>query len=325
MYVRPYFLPRQWQPLSGSNITTRPARSSCIQCLYHRPRIQQPSSKPKLQRSFHTSTRFLAETLPNHYETLNLPTNASPAQIKKQFYSLSKLHHPDHNPNNPSSAEKFVQISDAYHTLGSPQKRQTYDRDFLRRQQQGGPNYSHPQGSHSSYGARPASGLSRRRTTFRGPPPSFYKAGGYGAHEAKRASNASGGGNTSGLNNDGTYSYGQAGEQQRAQHETASGGHGPGQGEDRYDPWIPHWDREGHRRTHDNLGKKFEKARLMREAGWGYRPDELDYDQGGSDLGRFIAVLGVIFLTIAIPVSLGSILIPATAPPAGERRARKDG
>jgi hypothetical protein len=36
-------------------------------------------------------------------------------------------------------------------------------------------------GSHSSYaGSRPASGLSKRRTPFRGAPPSFYEQGGYG-------------------------------------------------------------------------------------------------------------------------------------------------
>lgn len=37
-------------------------------------------------------------------------------------------------------------------------------------------------GSHSSYaGSRPASGLSKRRSAFHGPPPSFYEQGGYGA------------------------------------------------------------------------------------------------------------------------------------------------
>jgi hypothetical protein len=37
-------------------------------------------------------------------------------------------------------------------------------------------------GSHSSYaGSRPASGLSKRRSAFHGPPPSFYDQGGYGA------------------------------------------------------------------------------------------------------------------------------------------------
>lgn len=37
-------------------------------------------------------------------------------------------------------------------------------------------------GSHSSYaGSRPASGLSKRRAAFHGPPPSFYEQGGYGA------------------------------------------------------------------------------------------------------------------------------------------------
>lgn len=60
----------------------------------------------------------------------------------------------------------------------------------------------HPMGSHSSHGAnlhnkgsyvgsRPASGLSKRRGTFRGPPPSFYAHGGYGAKSSSRPGHAS--------------------------------------------------------------------------------------------------------------------------------------
>lgn len=47
-------------------------------------------------------------------------------------------------------------------------------------------------GSHSSHGAsyfgsRPASGLSKRRGVYKGPPPSFYAHGGYGNNRARRA------------------------------------------------------------------------------------------------------------------------------------------
>lgn len=40
--------------------------------------------------------------------------------------------------------------------------------------------------SSSPAGGRPASGLSRRRAQFRGPPPSFYRSGGWGSHAEKR-------------------------------------------------------------------------------------------------------------------------------------------
>lgn len=54
--------------------------------------------------------------------------------------------------------------------------------------------------SHASYfGSRPASGLSKRRGVFRGPPPSFYAHGGYGNRRAPPgAAGPAGGGSYSG-------------------------------------------------------------------------------------------------------------------------------
>jgi len=69
--------------------------------------------------------------MPNHYETLGIETSATPQEVKKQFYKLSKSNHPDLHPNDPSKSKRFVAISEAYSILGSPEKRQTYDRDFL--------------------------------------------------------------------------------------------------------------------------------------------------------------------------------------------------
>ncbi|KAF3344346.1 Beta-glucosidase B [Verticillium dahliae VDG2] len=59
----------------------------------------------------------------DHYATLKVAPNASPSEIKKSFYALSKAHHPDHNPNDPTATTKFHAISDAYATLGTPAKR----------------------------------------------------------------------------------------------------------------------------------------------------------------------------------------------------------
>ncbi|KIX95259.1 uncharacterized protein Z520_09176 [Fonsecaea multimorphosa CBS 102226] len=107
---------------------------------------------------------------------------ASPAQLKKQFYVLSKETHPDVNRNDPKAAERFAQISESYSVLANPEKRKRYDRDVMRA------HHPHHRGSHSSHGDRsqgggtyaghrPASGLSKRRSTFKGPPPSFYAHG----------------------------------------------------------------------------------------------------------------------------------------------------
>ncbi|GAB7330298.1 hypothetical protein MBLNU13_g01942t1 [Cladosporium sp. NU13] len=136
-------------------------------------------------------------SMPNHYETLGVPTDASPSDVKKQFYKLSKANHPDLHPNDSSKSKRFVAISEAYSILGSAEKRKTYDRDFLPSTQSysgGDGDFSGHRGSYSSHstpaGGRPASGLSKRRTQFKGPPPSFYRSGGYGAQSEKRSQHA---------------------------------------------------------------------------------------------------------------------------------------
>ncbi|KAL1840954.1 hypothetical protein VTJ49DRAFT_7560 [Mycothermus thermophilus] len=129
----------------------------------------------------------------NHYETLNVQPDASPAEIKKSFYLLSKRHHPDVNPSDPHAPARFMRISEAYATLSHAEKRALYDRDVMSRyfSRRGGHHTTTgPPGAsyHSTgpAGGRPASGLSRRRGTYQGPPPSFYRSGGWGAHAAKR-------------------------------------------------------------------------------------------------------------------------------------------
>ncbi|CAG7944151.1 unnamed protein product [Penicillium nalgiovense] len=150
------------------------------------PRTQpQSSSRPTISL-FSTSNPTRAREA-NFYEILDLPTTASAAEIKKQFYSLSMRHHPDRNRTDPDASQRFARISAAYNVLGNASKRAVYDRDHgFHTAQHASPgqthSHQHPMGSHSSYaGSRPASGLSKRRSAFRGPPPSFYEQGGYGA------------------------------------------------------------------------------------------------------------------------------------------------
>ena len=161
---------------------------------------------------------------------------------------MSKKHHPDHNPNDPKAADRFVKISEAYHVLGSADKRATYDRDFLRASQP-----SHPQGSHSSTGpagGRPATGLSRRRTQFKGPPPSFYRSGGWGNFSKKRGEYAS----------QGSHQHEAAGSTDSSSAQGAPGT-GPSGYQAGFNNDVPHWDRDGHLRTHDNVEKTRHKAR----------------------------------------------------------------
>ena len=70
-------------------------------------------------RLFSTS-RVVRET--DFYEVLRLPLNASRAQIKSQFYKLSKEYHPDISSTEDAKA-KFQQVSEAYATLGNDKAR----------------------------------------------------------------------------------------------------------------------------------------------------------------------------------------------------------
>jgi curved DNA-binding protein len=63
----------------------------------------------------------------NYYEILNLPKTASVEEIKKAYRNLARKYHPDLNPGDKVSEEKFKDISEAYEVLSDPTKRQQYD------------------------------------------------------------------------------------------------------------------------------------------------------------------------------------------------------
>ena len=125
----------------------------------------------------------------NHYHILKSPITATQAQLKKQFYVLSKETHPDVNRKDPKAAERFAQISESYAVLADPEKRKRYDRDVMRtRQREDLYNRQHSVGRSGTYaGHRPASGLSKRRSVFKGPPPSFYAHGNTSARTQEQA------------------------------------------------------------------------------------------------------------------------------------------
>ena len=176
-----------------------PLRPTCLSPALHVAcpslHVVRPLLRPPHTSHFHTTSFHLASPT-NHYETLGLDPTASSRAIKKQFYTLSKTHHPDHNPNDPTATTRFVAISEAYAILGNPSKRASYDTERTPAHNHNSTNVTNrPRGSHSSasttpFGSRPASGLSRRRTQFKGPPPSFYRSGGWGAQGEKRKAHA---------------------------------------------------------------------------------------------------------------------------------------
>ena len=61
------------------------------------------------------------------YKILNVPRSADKAQIKKAYKTLSKLHHPDKNPDDPTASSRFMDLADAYKVLTDKEKRRIYD------------------------------------------------------------------------------------------------------------------------------------------------------------------------------------------------------
>ncbi len=64
----------------------------------------------------------------NHYEVLKISPLASASAIKKSYQKLVRIHHPDKNLDNPSSADTFKQINEAYQVLSDTFKRKEFDR-----------------------------------------------------------------------------------------------------------------------------------------------------------------------------------------------------
>ncbi len=64
----------------------------------------------------------------DYYEILGVPRSATEAELKKAFRGLALKHHPDRNPDNKASEDKFKEINEAYSVLSDPEKRANYDR-----------------------------------------------------------------------------------------------------------------------------------------------------------------------------------------------------
>lgn len=76
-------------------------------------------------RKFHTSTVRAAKK--SYYDVLGVSKNASSKEIKKAYYQLAKKYHPDVNKKDPSSSQKFQEVSEAYEVLSDESKRKQYD------------------------------------------------------------------------------------------------------------------------------------------------------------------------------------------------------
>ena len=63
----------------------------------------------------------------DYYSILGVPRNAGEKDVKQAFRRLARQYHPDVNPGNKASEEKFKGINEAYEVLSDPEKRRKYD------------------------------------------------------------------------------------------------------------------------------------------------------------------------------------------------------
>jgi len=67
-------------------------------------------------------------TIGEYYRVLGVEKDATSEDVKKAFRKLARTCHPDVAGDDPTSAEKFAQIREAYETLVDPQRRARYDK-----------------------------------------------------------------------------------------------------------------------------------------------------------------------------------------------------
>lgn len=124
------------------------------------------------------------------YQILGVTKNSSEEEIKKAYRKLAMKFHPDKNPGDKKSEEKFKEISEAYDVLSDPTKKKNYDQfgspdgnPFAHQQNEGGNPFSRSSSS-SSYSSESFSDIFG---DLFGNTDSFGAGGGFGQRTRSRA------------------------------------------------------------------------------------------------------------------------------------------
>lgn len=64
----------------------------------------------------------------DYYQILGVKKDAKADEIKKAYRKLARKHHPDVNPNDKTSEDRFKEVQEAYDVLSDEKKRKVFDR-----------------------------------------------------------------------------------------------------------------------------------------------------------------------------------------------------
>src|ERR1700674_3830141 len=73
----------------------------------------------------------------DYYKILGVSKNASEKEIRSAYRKLARQYHPDVNPGDKTTEDKFKELNEANEVLSDPEKRRKYD--------ELGANWNHPE------------------------------------------------------------------------------------------------------------------------------------------------------------------------------------